>query len=108
MPDSFFTDAAATLAAKRDLLSAGLGAAGFDVFTSHGSYFVVADAAPLDYTDAVAFCRELPHLAGVVAVPITAFCGPGLREEAASLVRFAFCKRVEVLERAAEQLSRLR
>jgi len=107
MPDSFFTDAATTLAAKRDLLSAGLDAAGFDVFASHGSYFVVADAASLGYTDAVAFCRELPHLAGVVAVPITAFCGPRMRKEAASLVRFAFCKRVEVLERAAEQLSRL-
>ncbi|QDZ16718.1 pyridoxal phosphate-dependent aminotransferase [Humibacter ginsenosidimutans] len=107
MPDSFFADAAATLAAKRDLLSGGLERAGFNVFGSHGSYFVVVDAAPLGYTDAVAFCRELPHLAGVVGVPITAFCGPRMREEAASLVRFAFCKRVDVLERAAEQLAQL-
>jgi N-succinyldiaminopimelate aminotransferase len=108
MPDAFFTEIAATLAAKRDLLSAGLERAGFDVFASHGSYFVVADAAPLGYTDATAFCRELPSLAGVVGVPITAFCGPRMREEAASLVRFAFCKRVDVLERAAAQLAGLR
>ena len=107
MPDSFFAGIAATLAAKRDLLSAGLERAGFDVFGSHGSYFVVADATPLGYTDAVALCHELPSLAGVVGVPITAFCGPRLREEAAPLVRFAFCKRVEVLERAAAQLARL-
>ncbi|MHA7986188.1 pyridoxal phosphate-dependent aminotransferase [Rathayibacter sp. CAU 1779] len=107
MPDSFFLDAAATLQAKRDLLSSGLERAGFDVFASHGSYFVVADAAPLGYTDAMAFCRELPSLAGVVAVPITAFCGPLLRDQSASLVRFAFCKRVDVLERAAAQLARL-
>lgn len=107
MPDSFFTEIAATLAAKRDLLSAGLESAGFGVFASHGSYFVVAEAAPLGYTDAVAFCRELPSLAGVVGVPISAFCGPGMREEASSLVRFAFCKRVDVLERAAAQLARL-
>lgn len=107
MPDSFFTEIAATLAAKRDLLSAGLESAGFGVFASHGSYFVVADAAPLGYTDAIAFCRELPSLAGVVGVPISAFCGPGMREEASSLVRFAFCKRVDVLERAAAQLARL-
>ncbi|WP_460521436.1 pyridoxal phosphate-dependent aminotransferase [Humibacter antri] len=107
MPDSFFTEIAATLAAKRDLLSAGLESAGFGVFPSHGSYFVVADAAPLGYLDAVAFCRELPSLAGVVGVPITAFCGPRMREEAASLVRFAFCKRIDVLERAAAQLTRL-
>ncbi|NNC11143.1 pyridoxal phosphate-dependent aminotransferase [Planctomonas sp. JC2975] len=108
MPDSFFSNAAATLRAKRDLLSSGLELAGFDVYASHGSYFVVADAAPLGYSDAVAFCRELPSLAGVVAVPITAFCGPLLRAESASLVRFAFCKRVDVLERAAAQLARLR
>ena len=107
MPDSFFTEIAATLAVKRDLLSAGLESAGFGVFASHGSYFVVADAAPLGYTDAVAFCRELPSLAGVVGVPISAFCGPEMREEASSLVRFAFCKRVDVLERAAAQLARL-
>ncbi|GAB3613807.1 pyridoxal phosphate-dependent aminotransferase [Humibacter ginsengisoli] len=107
MPDSFFTEIAATLAAKRELLSAGLESAGFRVFPSHGSYFVVADAAPLGYADAVAFCRELPSLAGVVGVPISAFCGPRTREEAASLVRFAFCKRVDVLERAAAQLARL-
>ena len=107
MPDSFFADIAGTLAAKRDLLSAGLESAGFTVFPSHGSYFVVADAAPLGYTDAVAFCRELPSLAGVVGVPITAFCGPRMRGEAASLVRFAFCKRLNVLERAAAQLAAL-
>jgi N-succinyldiaminopimelate aminotransferase len=107
MPDSFFTEAAATLAAKRDLLSGGLERAGFDVFDAHGSYFVVADAAPLGYPDAIAFCRELPLMAGVVAVPISAFCGPVLKDEAASLVRFAYCKRVDVLERAAAQLARL-
>ena len=107
MPDSFFSETAATLGAKRDLLSAGLERAGFDVFPSHGSYFVVVDAAPLGYTDAVAFCRELPSLAGVVAVPISAFCGAGMREEASSLVRFAFCKRVDVLERASAQLAEL-
>jgi N-succinyldiaminopimelate aminotransferase len=106
MPDAFFHDAAQTLAAKRDLLSAGLEHAGFDVFASHGSYFVVADAAPLGYTDAMAFCRELPSLAGVVAVPVSAFCGPRMRDEARSLVRFAFCKRVEVLSRATDQLVR--
>jgi N-succinyldiaminopimelate aminotransferase len=107
LPDAFFTAIAQTLAAKKDLLSAGLEAAGFAVCPSHGSYFAIADAAPLGYTDAMAFCRELPALAGVVAVPVTAFCGPTLRDETASLVRFAFCKKVDVLARAAEQLAQL-
>ena len=89
---------------KRDLLSAGLRAAGFDVSRPDGSYFVIADAAPLGYPDAVEFCRRLPELAGVVAIPLTAFVRPEHRAGYASLVRFAFCKRVEVLETAAYHL----
>ncbi|MEO8907530.1 MAG: pyridoxal phosphate-dependent aminotransferase [Microbacteriaceae bacterium] len=108
MPDSFFAETAATLAAKRDLLIAGLSDAGFGVSVPSGTYFVVADAAPLGYPDAVTFCRELPHLAGVVAVPISAFCSQPTESSMASLVRFAFCKRVDVLGRAAEQLAQLR
>jgi Aspartate/tyrosine/aromatic aminotransferase len=108
MPDSAFREFAAELRAKRDLLCAGLESAGFDVFVPNGTYFVIADAAPLGYTDAVAFCRDLPRLAGVVAVPVSAFCTPGARPDTTSLVRFAFCKRTDVLGRAAEQLAALR
>jgi len=105
--DSFFTDAAASLQHKRDLLSAGLRTAGFDVATPQGGYFVVADAAPLGYTDAGVFCRTLPALAGVVGVPLSAFVLPEHRTSTASLVRFAFCKRESVLEEAAARLARL-
>jgi N-succinyldiaminopimelate aminotransferase len=108
LPDAFFAGAAATLATKRDLLTAGLTASGFGVTKPAGTYFVVADATPLGYADAVAFCRELPRLAGVVAVPISAFCSQPTDASMAPLVRFAFCKRVEVLERAAGQLAELR
>jgi N-succinyldiaminopimelate aminotransferase len=108
MPDAFFADTAATLAGKRDLLSAGLRAAGFDVAHPDGSYFVVADAAPLGHPDAVEFCRRLPELAGVVAIPLTAFVRQERRAEYSSLVRFAFCKRVEVLERAAYHVRALK
>lgn len=107
LPDAFYRSIADTLEAKRDLLSAGLRAAGFDVSHPDGTYFVVADAAPLGYPDAAALCRELPALAGVVGVPISAFCHPALGAEYASLVRFAFCKKTEVLERAAAQLAGL-
>jgi N-succinyldiaminopimelate aminotransferase len=107
LPDAFFHDAAATLGAKRDLLSDGLTAAGFTVSRPQGSYFIVADAAPLGFPDGVDFCRRLPELSGVVAVPITAFCTPERRSEYASLVRFAYCKKADVLERAADQLARI-
>ncbi|HEY0248703.1 MAG TPA: pyridoxal phosphate-dependent aminotransferase [Gryllotalpicola sp.] len=107
LPDAFFHGVAATLRTKRDLLSAGLARAGFEVFPSSGSYFVVADAAPLGYDDAVELCRELPRRAGVVAIPLSAFYAEEHREHAKSLVRFAFCKKVEVLERASAQLTAL-
>ena len=108
LPDEYFITAAATLRAKRDLLSEGLTAAGFDVGRPDAGYFLIADAAPLGITDAAEFCRALPALAGVVAVPVTAFVRPDARSAYASLVRFAFCKRVDVLERAAAQLADLR
>ncbi|PPG17832.1 aminotransferase [Rathayibacter sp. AY1C6] len=107
LPDAFFTGAAQTLAAKKDLLSAGLAAAGFGVAPSSGGYFVVGDAAPLGYDDGVALCRALPDLAGVVAVPVSAFCRPEDAAPYRSLVRFAFCKRFEVLETAVAGLARM-
>ncbi len=107
LPDEFFRRIASDLRHKRDVLSAGLLAAGFGVSASQGSYFVVADAAALGFPDAAALCRQLPELAGVVAVPISAFVSEENKGEYASLLRFAFCKRVDVLERASAQLAGL-
>jgi N-succinyldiaminopimelate aminotransferase len=105
-PDDVYRGAADRLQAGRDLLVGGLRSAGFDVSVPAGTYFVVADAAPLGYPDALALCRDLPGLAGLVAVPVQAFHDEpdGVR----SLVRFAFCKRPEVLAEAVERLRRLR
>ncbi len=108
LPDTYFDGIAAALAHKRDVLSAGLRAAGFDVFPSDGTYFVVADAAPLGFPDAVELCRALPGLAGVVAVPLAAFARDEYAARTASLVRFAFCKRTDVLEEAAGRLAAIR
>ena len=105
--DDFFRGIAAALRAKRDLLGAGLRSAGFTVSVPSGSYFTVVDASPLGATDAAAFCRQLPGRAGVVAIPLTAFVNPEHRRDYATLVRFAACKRVEVLEDAASRLAAL-
>ena len=107
LPDAFFAGIADTLRGKRDLLGAGLHAAGFAVSEPAGSYFTVADAAPLGAVDAAEFCRALPERAGVVAIPLTAFVGADRRPQYATLVRFAACKRVEVLEDAASRLGAL-
>lgn len=108
LPDSYFAGVAATLEAKCALLSSGLGSAGFTVSKPQGGYFVIADAGPLGFPDADEACRQLPKLAGVVGVPVTAFVRPDHRADYASLIRFAFCKKTEVLERASAQLADLR
>lgn len=105
LPDEFYDGLRTRLQDGRDLLVSGLAKAGFDVHVPDGGYFVLADAAPLGFADGYDLCLRLPELAGVVGVPVTPFCvDPGPFR---SLVRFAFCKRPEVLEQAAEGLARL-
>ena len=90
------------LRAKRDQLCSGLDAAGLRPLVPAGTYFVNADVG----VDAVAFCRALPARCGIVAIPTSVFYDD--REAAATLVRFAFCKRPEVIAEAAERLAALR
>jgi N-succinyldiaminopimelate aminotransferase len=105
LPDAFYRDLAADLARKRDLLVDGLRAAGFAVHPPRGTYFVVTDVAPLGFGDGAAFCWRLPELVGVAAVPVSVFCADP--ELGRTLVRFAFCKRDEVLTAAVERLAGL-
>ena len=104
--DEVYAALARDLRVKRDHLCAGLERAGATVLRPAGTYFVNADVRPLGYDDGVAFCRELPERAGVVAIPTSVFCGDP--ERARSLVRFAFCKREEVIDEAAARLEQLR
>ncbi|WP_265520948.1 pyridoxal phosphate-dependent aminotransferase [Oerskovia flava] len=108
-----------SLATRRDLLCEGLVAAGFDVVVPQGTYFVVADGTPLGFDDGAELCRRLPDLAGVVGVPVSAFCrtpAPGASPDAPSDlaahlvagVRFTFVKREDVLRDAVGRLASLR
>jgi N-succinyldiaminopimelate aminotransferase len=106
LPDSFYSDLAASLRRKRDLLGAGLRAAGFEVFVPEGTYFITTDIAALGESDGLAFCRRLPERCGVVAVPNVVFYDDVAAGR--SQVRFAFCKREEVLADAASRLRALR
>lgn len=108
LPDDFYTGISETLKRKRDILSDGLRAAGLDVFTPEGTYFVNVDTAPLGISDSVDLARRLPQLVGVAAIPVPVFCHPEGAERTRSLLRFAFCKKTEVLEEAAARLATLR
>ncbi|WUQ06040.1 pyridoxal phosphate-dependent aminotransferase [Streptomyces sp. NBC_00250] len=105
LPATYFDTLRAELAAKRDLLSDGLAEAGFEVYRPAGTYFVTTDIRSLGATDGFAFCRSLPERAGVVAIPNAVFYDD--REAGAPFVRFAFCKKTEVLEEAVSRLKRL-
>jgi N-succinyldiaminopimelate aminotransferase len=102
LPDAYFTGFTAGLRERRDRLIAGLTEAGLAVLPSEGTYFVTADIRPAGGTDGVEFCRELPARSGVVAVPTQVFYDH--QEAGRHLIRFAFCKRLEVIDEAVRRL----
>lgn len=103
LDDSVYAGLANSLQGKRDLLCAALEDAGLVVSRPAGTYFVIADAAPLGAVDGLEFARRLPELAGVVGVPVSVFHDD--QDAARTLVRFAFCKKDEVLVEAARRLA---
>ncbi len=103
--DDFFDSYTAEMQSKRDRLVTGLDAAGFDVIVPKGTYFVTADINSMDETDGIDFCMSLPKRCGVVAVPTQVFYDNA--EAGLQLVRFAFCKRDEVLDEASRRLKNL-
>jgi len=95
----------ASLERKRDRICAGLTSAGFEVFVPAGTYFVTADIRSVGGVDGYQFCRELPHRAGVVAVPSQVFYDD--QKAGRHLIRFAFCKEDSVLDEACDRLAGL-
>ena len=104
LPDSYYTDMAADLKAKRDLMAEGLREIGFRVYEPDGTYFITTDISSLGERDAMEFCLGLPDRAGVVAIPSAVFYDDH-PDEGRTMVRFAFCKRPELLKEALSRLS---
>ena len=103
LPDAYFDRLVAELQTARDHLVAGLRGAGFTTFEPEATYFATVDIRPVDPTgDGMAFCRSLPQRCGVVAVPNEVFYARP--EHGRHLVRFACCKRLEVIDAAVERL----
>lgn len=102
LKDTYFAELRSDMAERRDRLCRGLADAGFDVLWPQGTYFATVDIASLDEPDGEAFCRALPVRCGVVAIPSVVFYDD--KREGRPLVRFAFCKRLDVLDEAVTRL----
>ena len=94
-----------SLQRKRDRLADGLGDLGLKPVLPRGTYFLTTDVRTLGYADGVDFCRDLPRRCGVVAIPHQVFYDHV--EAGRPYVRWAFCKRDDVLDEAIRRLHRL-
>lgn len=103
--DEVFDELTQRYRARRDQLCSGLRALGFDVFDVAGTYFATVDIRSLGFDDGMEFCRRLPELVGVVAVPEVVFYDN--KQVGAPLVRFAFCKSETVIDEGLARLAKL-
>jgi N-succinyldiaminopimelate aminotransferase len=105
LPDARIGALASELREKRDRLTAGLEAAGLVVLPSAGTYFLTVDITAVGERDGLEFCRALPDRCGVVAVPNVVFYDD--KVAGLPLVRFACCKRLDVIDEASARLKAL-
>ena len=103
--NDYFESFRDTLQGKRDRLCDGLERLGFGVHRPQGTYFVTTDVRPLGYEDGVEFCRMLPEKVGVVAIPHEVFYDNV--DLGRPLVRWAFCKKDQILDEALARLTKL-
>ncbi len=105
LDQSYYRELAADYRRRRDVMYEGLSTAGFSCRPPAGSYYILADFSKLsdlpDHEFAVWLARE--H--GVASVPGSSFYSDPA--DGRTQVRFAFCKTIETLERAAERLAAL-
>jgi aspartate/methionine/tyrosine aminotransferase len=104
-PD-YYNHVALDYRARRDVIVRALEEAGFKFSVPEGAYYVLADFSDLSSLPDDEFARWLTREIGVAPVPGSSFYhDPALGRR---LVRFAFCKKLETLERAGERLANVR
>ena len=104
-PEGYYDELAAEYRERRDTLLPALEAAGFRIYTPDGAYYVMTDITGLTGEDDVAFTRRLIAEPGVAGVPGSSFYSRP--ELGRTKVRFAFPKRIETLEAAADRLAKI-
>jgi aspartate/methionine/tyrosine aminotransferase len=105
LPESYYQHLAKSYRARRDRLLPALQQAGFTVFVPRGAYYIMTDIAGFGFKDDVRFAQHLVKDVGVAVVPGSSFYSDA--RDGARQVRFAFCKRDETLDAAAERLRKI-
>ncbi len=105
LPDTYYETLARDYQSRRDALLPSLKTAGFRCFVPRGAYYIMTDISSFGFSDDVAFARHLVESVGVAAVPGSSFYQhtDGGRQK----LRFAFCKKIETLDAAAERLMKI-
>jgi aminotransferase len=106
LPADYYARLAEGYRVRRDHLMPALEAAGFRCFRPRGAYYVMTDISAFGFEEDVEFTKYLVKEIGVAAVPGSSFYRDP--RDGARQVRFAFCKRLETLDAAAEKLGKLR
>ncbi len=104
-PD-YYNHLALDYRARRDSLLPVLAETGFTFSIPEGAYYVLADFSALSDKNDADFARWMAAEVGVAGVPGSSFYHPGAGR-GKSMIRFAFCKKQETLDRAAERLAGL-
>jgi aminotransferase len=104
-PPAYYSDLVDGYRERRDRLLPALRAAGFRVSDPAGAYYVMTDISDLTDEDDVTFAMRLIRDPGIAAVPGSSFFSRP--ELGRSKLRFAFPKRLETLDAAAERLARI-
>jgi aspartate/methionine/tyrosine aminotransferase len=106
LPSEYYEKLAEGYRVRRDHLMPALTAAGFRCFRPRGAYYVMTDISAFGFADDVSFTQYLVKDIGVAAVPGSSFYRDP--QDGARQVRFAFCKKLETLDAAADKLGKLR
>ena len=99
----YYNEIAMEYRERRDLMVTALHEAGFHFSAPEGSYYVLADFTGISDLRGVKFAMWLAKEVGVATVPGTSFYHSS--KLGTNVTRFAFCKKKETLERAAERLA---
>jgi aspartate/methionine/tyrosine aminotransferase len=106
LPANYYERLAASYLERREVMCDVLEKLGFSFGRPEGAYYVMCDTSGVDPDgDDVAFAERLVREVGVAAVPGSSFYTN--KELGRRKIRFAFPKRLETLQLAAERLARL-